>query len=66
LKRVQKIMHGCIVLPKSVNVVFQRLCFALHKGLSLHLVVCLPFVRCNLEGEEPLDRACYVLLHLSL
>jgi hypothetical protein len=32
LKRVQKVKHGNVVSPKSINVVFQKLRFAIQKG----------------------------------
>jgi hypothetical protein len=32
LKRVQKVMHSNIVSPKCMNVVFERLEFAIKKG----------------------------------
>jgi hypothetical protein len=44
LKRVQKVMHSNIVAPKSMNIVFQRLGFAIQKGLAAQLVVRLPFI----------------------
>jgi hypothetical protein len=34
LKIVQKVMHNNIVSPKYMNVVFQRLEFAIQKGLA--------------------------------
>jgi hypothetical protein len=34
LKRIQKVMHSNIMLPKSMNVVFQRLDFVIQKGLA--------------------------------
>jgi hypothetical protein len=42
LKRVQKVMHSNVVSPRSINVVFQRLGFAIHKGLAAQLVARLP------------------------
>ncbi|KAK2400699.1 hypothetical protein QL285_050372 [Trifolium repens] len=44
LKRVQKVMHSNIVALKSMNVVFQRLGFAIQKGLAARLVARLPFI----------------------
>jgi hypothetical protein len=44
LKRIQKVMHSNAVSPKSMNVVFQRLCFAIQKGLAAQLVARLPFI----------------------
>ncbi|GAU17410.1 hypothetical protein TSUD_232870 [Trifolium subterraneum] len=44
LKRVQKVMHSNVVSPRSRNVVFQRLGFAIQKGLAAQLVVRLPLV----------------------
>jgi hypothetical protein len=44
LKRIQKVMHSNIMSPRSMNVVFQRLSFAIQKGLAAQLVVRLPFI----------------------
>jgi hypothetical protein len=44
LKRIQKVMHSNVVSPKSMNVVFQRLGFAIQKGLAAQLVARLPFI----------------------
>jgi hypothetical protein len=44
LKRVQKVMHSNVASPKSTNIVFQRLGFAIQKGLAEQLVVRLPFI----------------------
>jgi hypothetical protein len=44
LKIIQKVMHSNVVLPKSMNVVFQRLDFAIQKGLAVQLVARLPFI----------------------
>jgi hypothetical protein len=37
LKRIQKVMHSNVVSPKSINVVFQRLGFAIQKCLPAQL-----------------------------
>jgi hypothetical protein len=37
-------MHSNIVAPKSMNIVFQKLGFAIQKGLAAQLVVRLPFI----------------------
>jgi hypothetical protein len=37
-------MHSNIVAPKSMNIVFQRLGFAIQKGLAAQLVARLPFI----------------------
>jgi hypothetical protein len=44
LNRIQKIMHSNVMSPRSMNVVFQRLSFAIQKGLAAQLVVRLPFI----------------------
>jgi hypothetical protein len=44
LKRVQNVMYNNIIFPRSMNIVFQRLGFALQKGLAAQLVVHLHFV----------------------
>ncbi|PNY15245.1 auxilin-like protein [Trifolium pratense] len=44
LKRVQRVMHNNVVSPRSMNVVFKRICFAIQKGLTTQLVVRLPFI----------------------
>jgi hypothetical protein len=44
LKRVQRVLHGNIVTPMSIDVVFRRLGFAIQKGLAAQLVACLPSV----------------------
>jgi hypothetical protein len=44
LKRVQRVMHSNVVTPRSMDVVFCRLGFAIQKGLAAQLVACLPFV----------------------
>ncbi|KAK2443432.1 hypothetical protein QL285_014539 [Trifolium repens] len=44
LKRVQRVMHSNVVSPRSMNVVFQRLGFAIQKGLAAQLVARLPFI----------------------
>ena len=42
LKRVQRVMHGNVTTPRSLNVVFKRLSFAIQKGLAAQLVARLP------------------------
>ncbi|MCH86889.1 auxilin-like protein [Trifolium medium] len=44
LKRVQRVMHNKVVLPRSMDVVFQRLSFVIDKGLTAQLVVRLVFI----------------------
>ncbi|KAK2384559.1 GDSL esterase/lipase [Trifolium repens] len=43
LQRVQKIMHNNVVSPRSMDVVFKRIGFAIQKGLAAQLVARLPF-----------------------
>jgi hypothetical protein len=44
LKNVQKVMHNNVVSPRSMNLVFQKLSFAIQKGLMEQLVVRLHFI----------------------
>ena len=44
LHRVQRIIHNNIMTPRSINVVFVRISFAIQTGLAAQLVVCLPFI----------------------
>jgi hypothetical protein len=44
LKRIQKVMHSNVMSPRSMNEVFQKLGFAMQKGLAAQLVVRLPFI----------------------
>jgi hypothetical protein len=44
LKRIQRVMRN-VVSPRPVNVVFQRLGFAIQKGLAAQLVARLLFVQ---------------------
>jgi hypothetical protein len=37
-------MHNNVMSPMSMNVVFQRLGFAIQKGLAAQLVACVPFI----------------------
>ncbi|KAJ0552948.1 putative exostosin [Helianthus annuus] len=41
LSRVQRVMHSNIMTPRSMDVVFKRLSFAIKKGVAVQLVVCL-------------------------
>jgi hypothetical protein len=43
LQRVQKIMHNNVVSPRSMDVVFKRIGFAIQKELAAQLVARLPF-----------------------
>nr|GEX70109.1 putative reverse transcriptase domain-containing protein [Tanacetum cinerariifolium] len=42
LSRVQRVMHNNVLTPRSTNVVFKRIGFAIQKGLAAQLVVRLP------------------------
>ena len=44
LGRVQRVMHNNVMMPRSMNVVFKRLGFAIQKGLAAQLVVRLPSI----------------------
>ncbi|KAJ0552955.1 putative exostosin [Helianthus annuus] len=41
LSRVQRVMHSNIMTPRSMDVVFKRLSFAIKKGVAVQLVACL-------------------------
>jgi hypothetical protein len=43
LQRIQKIMHNNVVSPRSMDVVFRRIDFAIQKELAAQLITCLPF-----------------------
>ena len=45
LHRVQRVMHSNVMSPRSVNVVFTRIGFAIQKGLVAQLGACLPPIR---------------------
>ncbi|KAL4585505.1 hypothetical protein LXL04_010126 [Taraxacum kok-saghyz] len=42
LKRVQRVMHSNVMTPKSMDVVFKRVSFAIQKGVAAQLVARLP------------------------
>ncbi|KAL5703887.1 hypothetical protein ACHQM5_022381 [Ranunculus cassubicifolius] len=42
LKRVQRVMHSNVMTPRSMDVVFKRIGFAIQKGLAAQLVARLP------------------------
>ena len=42
LKRVQRVMHSNVMSPRSMDVVFKRIGFAIQKGLAAQLVARLP------------------------
>ncbi|KAK1411037.1 hypothetical protein QVD17_37581 [Tagetes erecta] len=44
LNRVQRVMHSFVMTPRSMNVVFKRLGFAIQKGLAAQLVARLPSI----------------------
>lgn len=44
LNRVQRVMHSNVMTPRSMNVVFQRISFAIQKGLAAQLVARLPSI----------------------
>ena len=45
LHRVEKVMHSNVMSPRSMNVVFTRIDFAIKKGLAAQLVARLPSVQ---------------------
>jgi hypothetical protein len=44
LNRIQKIMHSNVMSSMSMNIVFQRLGFAIQKGLAAQLFACISFI----------------------
>ncbi|CAH1413770.1 unnamed protein product [Lactuca virosa] len=44
LNRVQRVMHFNVKSPRSTNIVFKRIGFAIQKGLAAQLVACLPSI----------------------
>nr|GEW59619.1 hypothetical protein [Tanacetum cinerariifolium] len=42
LSRVQRVMHNNVMTPRSTDVVFKRIGFAIQKGLATQFVACLP------------------------
>ncbi|KAJ0928249.1 hypothetical protein HanRHA438_Chr04g0191971 [Helianthus annuus] len=42
LSRVQRVMHSNVMTPRSIDVVFKRLSFAIQKGVTAQLVARLP------------------------
>ncbi|KAF5765692.1 hypothetical protein HanXRQr2_Chr15g0706721 [Helianthus annuus] len=44
LSRVQSVMHSNVMTPRSMNVVFKRLSFAIQKGVAAQLVARLPTI----------------------
>jgi hypothetical protein len=44
LNRIQKIMHSNVMSPMSMNVIFQRLGFAIQKDLAAQLFARLSFI----------------------
>jgi hypothetical protein len=44
-KRVQRVMHSNVVSPRSLDIVFKRIGFAIQKWLAAQLVACLPFIQ---------------------
>ncbi|KAK2447748.1 hypothetical protein QL285_007077 [Trifolium repens] len=45
LKRVQRVMHSNVVSPRSLDIVFKRIGFAIQKGLATQLVARLPSIQ---------------------
>jgi len=44
LHRVQRVMHSNVMSPRSTNVVFTKINFAIQKGLAAQLVARLPSI----------------------
>ncbi|MFS7976906.1 putative exostosin [Helianthus anomalus] len=44
LSRVQRVMYSNVMTPRSMDVVFKRLSFAIQKGVTAQLVACLPTI----------------------
>jgi hypothetical protein len=45
LKIIQMVMHNNVVLPRSTNVIFQRLNFTIYNGLATQFVVRVSFIQ---------------------
>jgi hypothetical protein len=45
VKRVQRDVHSNVVYPKSLDIVFKRIDFAIQKGLAAQLIACLPSIQ---------------------
>ncbi|KAK2420023.1 hypothetical protein QL285_030817 [Trifolium repens] len=45
LKRVQRVMHSNMVSPRSQDVVFKKINFAIQKGLAAQLIARLPSIK---------------------
>jgi hypothetical protein len=45
LKRVQRVMHSNVVFPRSLDIVFKRIGFAVQKRLAAQLVARLPYIQ---------------------
>ena len=45
LHKVQKVMHSNVMSPRSMNIVFTRIGFAIQKGLAAQLVARLPSIQ---------------------
>ncbi|GKA91738.1 hypothetical protein Tco_0813663 [Tanacetum coccineum] len=54
LSRVQRVMHSNVMTPRSTNVIFKRIDFAIQKGLTAWLVARLPSttIFCLLKDER--------------
>jgi len=45
LHRVQKVMHSNVMSPRSINVVFTMIGFAIQKGLAAQFIARLPSIQ---------------------
>jgi hypothetical protein len=44
LHRVQRGMHNNVMIPRSMNIVFMMINFAIQKGIATHLIVYLSYI----------------------
>nr|GEV73554.1 hypothetical protein [Tanacetum cinerariifolium] len=60
LSRVQRDMHNNVLTPRSTDVVFKRIGFAIQKGLAAQLVTRLPSTTIKFKGKDIVDNAAQV------
>ncbi|KAL4565709.1 hypothetical protein LXL04_029812 [Taraxacum kok-saghyz] len=53
LNRVQRVMHSNVMTPKSMDVVFQRVSFAIQKGVAAQLVARLSSTTIEIQSISP-------------
>ncbi|GJX71626.1 hypothetical protein Tco_0308797 [Tanacetum coccineum] len=68
LSRVQRVMHSKVMTPRSTDVVFKRIGFAIQKGLAAQLVARLPSTTIweFRVGKSPEEEGPYVALVVEI